>query len=139
MTILNAYLLHLSCASWVRVCILSLSSTSSLPLSFDLPSSPSSLLCILGTCVHLSFHLLPLSCASLFVRSGLFTCAYMCAHITQRSCVFLLSHLSHAGKKRVNSSAKTPIRQSGIELKNLEKHLDKTSFSKNCLQITLWC
>ena len=138
MTTLNASLLHLSCASWVRVCIVSLSPTSSLPLSFDLPSSPSSLLCILGTCVYLSFHLLPLSCASLFVRSGFFTCAYMCARITQRSCVFLLSHLSHAGKKRVNSSAKTPIRQSGIELNNREKHLDKILFSKNCLQTTLW-
>lgn len=66
-------------------------------------------------------------------------CAYMCARITQRSCVFLLSHLSHAGKKHVNSSAKTPIRQSGIELNNREKYLDKISFSKNCLQITLWC
>lgn len=136
---LNASLLPIFCASWGCVCILSLSSTSSLPLSFDLLSSLASLLCILGLCVHLSFHLLHLSFLASFVRSGFITCAYMCARITQRSCVFLLSHLSHAGKKRVNSSAKTPIRQSGIELNNREKHLDKILFSKNCLQITLYC
>lgn len=117
-TTLNASLLHLSCASWDYVCIVSFTSCIS-PLT--------------------SFHLLPLSFLSLFVRSGFVTRAYMCARITQRSYVFLLSHLSHAGKKRVNLSTKIPTWQSPIELKNREKHLDKILFSKNCLQITLWC
>lgn len=120
----------------------------------------SEMLCLHVKCADVWRHWMLFSCTSLvhlrfmctsFLSSPAFLlCIFVCAfwlryvrvHVRayyQRSCVFLLSHLSHAGKKRGNSSAKTPIRQSGIELKNLEKHLDKISFSKNCLQITLWC
>ena len=124
-TTLNASLLPLSCASWDYVYISPFVSFLSLVhlgnMCASLLSSPARLF-------------------SVFVCAfWLFTCAYMCARITQRSSVFLLSHLSHAGKKCVNSSTKIPTWQSPIELNNREKHLDKISFFKNCLQITLWC
>lgn len=82
-TILNASLLYLSCVSWVRVCILSLSSTSSLPLSFDLPSSPSSLLCIFVCAFWL-----------------LYVCVHVRAYYPEKLCFFAVTTVTRREKMR---------------------------------------
>ncbi len=62
--------------------------------------SPASLLCILGSCVHLSFRFQPFSCASLFVRSG-FLCARTCVRVLPREVVFFCCHICHTQGKNM--------------------------------------